>query len=154
VDDKDAYQEWHFRFYPSKDADVRCTSLRAARQALFLSLDTVAKRLGLSHQGYCHLEQSDLAGTISINSLRKCAAALGCELVYEIKPKRRFSLQIWEQLVQAIRRPRTQSALAWRAMDKMYDPCFRKEQGWSKNSGEEARGIACQHNKTRLTIQI
>lgn len=45
-----------------------------------------ADRLGMAWQSMDDLEKSEAAGTASLNSIRKGAAALNCRLVYAIVP--------------------------------------------------------------------
>jgi predicted DNA-binding mobile mystery protein A len=62
--------------------------LRAIRQALGLSLKTVAGRLGQTPQAVKQAEESEAAGTISLRRLEAAANAMGCRLVYAIVPKK------------------------------------------------------------------
>jgi predicted DNA-binding mobile mystery protein A len=62
--------------------------LRAIRQALGLSLKSVAVRLGQSPQAVSQAEESEAAGTISLKRLEAAADAMGCRLVYAIVPKK------------------------------------------------------------------
>jgi predicted DNA-binding mobile mystery protein A len=61
--------------------------LRAIRQALGLSLKTVAVRLGQTPQAVKQAEGSEAAGTITLKRLEAAADAMGCRLVYAIVPK-------------------------------------------------------------------
>ena len=61
--------------------------LRAIRQALGLSLTTVAIRLGQTPQAVKQAEKSEAAGTISLKRLEAAADAMGCRLVYAIVPR-------------------------------------------------------------------
>jgi len=58
--------------------------IRAIRQALGLSLKTVAGRLGQTPQAVKQAEESEAAGTISLRRLEAAADAMGCRLVYAI----------------------------------------------------------------------
>jgi predicted DNA-binding mobile mystery protein A len=62
--------------------------LRAIRQALGLSLKTVAGRLSQTPQAVKQAEESEAAGTISLRRLEAAADAMGCRLVYAIVPKK------------------------------------------------------------------
>lgn len=62
--------------------------LRAIRQALGLSLKTVAGRLGQTPQAVKQAEESEAAGTISLKRLEAAADAMGCRLVYAIVPRK------------------------------------------------------------------
>jgi predicted DNA-binding mobile mystery protein A len=62
--------------------------LRAIRQALGLTLKSVAGRLGQTPQAVKQAELSEAAGTISLKRLEAAADAMGCRLVYAIVPKK------------------------------------------------------------------
>lgn len=61
--------------------------LFAVRESLGLSRAAIAKRLGLSPSAIQAFEQSEARETISLQSLRKVADALGCEVVIKLVPK-------------------------------------------------------------------
>jgi predicted DNA-binding mobile mystery protein A len=61
--------------------------LRAIREALRLSLEDVGKRLGQSRRRIQEFEKAEAEDRITLDSLRRVAAALDCELVYAIVPK-------------------------------------------------------------------
>lgn len=61
--------------------------LLAVREGLGLSRLAVAKRLSMSASAIQSFEQSEARGTISIQSLRKLADALDCEVVIKLVPK-------------------------------------------------------------------
>jgi predicted DNA-binding mobile mystery protein A len=61
--------------------------LRAIREALGSSLDEVGKKLGQSRRRVQEFEKAEAQDRITLRSLKRVAAALGCELVYAIVPK-------------------------------------------------------------------
>ena len=61
--------------------------LLAVREGLGLSRRAIAKRLSMTPSAIQSFEQSEARGTISIQSLRKVADALGCEVVVTLVPK-------------------------------------------------------------------
>lgn len=61
--------------------------IRAVRQALGLSYREAAARLGVTAQSFNALEKSEVAGTISVRNLERCAEALDCHLVVAFVPK-------------------------------------------------------------------
>lgn len=61
--------------------------LRAIREGLGLSLENVGKRLGQSRRRIQEFEKAEAEDRITLDSLRRVAAALDCELVYAIVPK-------------------------------------------------------------------
>lgn len=53
----------------------------------------LAKRLAVAWQSMDDLEKSEANGTITLNSLRKVADALECQLVYALVPRSELSLK-------------------------------------------------------------
>jgi len=160
MSDKDYYQaflRWWTEDFPCQEHDQAIEIfnraelvsnkkhgwLRAAREALLISSDVAAEKLKISGPGYLKLEKMETAGNITLETLKKAAEALDCELVYAIRPRRRirFSQMIWQKLVREaelhswVRRSSRQTkpaALAKIASDLFLDPDFRKKQGWKK----------------------
>ena len=60
--------------------------LRSIRDAIGMTAQQYASRRGVASQSMEDLEKSEAAGTITINSLRRAAEALDCQLVYAILP--------------------------------------------------------------------
>ncbi len=60
--------------------------LRAVREATGMTGPQLGARLSVTRQSVEDLEKSEMAGTITLNSLRRAAAALDCRLVYAIVP--------------------------------------------------------------------
>jgi len=61
--------------------------IRAIRTALGIPRRSVAKRLGISEPSLLGIEEREVAGTISIKTLRETAEALDLVLVYGFVPK-------------------------------------------------------------------
>jgi predicted DNA-binding mobile mystery protein A len=61
--------------------------LRAIRMAVGMPASYAAKRTHLTQQGFSTLEKSEAAGTITLNSLRRAAEAIQCDLVYAVVPR-------------------------------------------------------------------
>lgn len=61
--------------------------LKALRQALGLSLKSVAERLKLTPQSIHQFEKSEAIGSISLRQLEALAGAMGCRVVYAIVPR-------------------------------------------------------------------
>ena len=61
--------------------------IRTIRDALGMSSRQLAARMGLSQPAVSQLERSEVAGRIRLDSLRRAAAALECELVYALVPR-------------------------------------------------------------------
>lgn len=61
--------------------------LRTVRTALALSGTILAKRLGVKPSTISNIEKSEIAGTVSLNTMRKLAESMGCVVVYAVVPK-------------------------------------------------------------------
>jgi predicted DNA-binding mobile mystery protein A len=68
--------------------------IRAVRQARGLSLQGLAKRLGIQRQNVLQFEKSEERGHILLWNLKRIAEAMDCELVYAIIPKRGTPLDV------------------------------------------------------------
>ena len=62
--------------------------VRAIRDALGMSSRQLAARMNISQPAVVQLERSEADGVIQINTLRRAAEALGCDLVYVLVPRR------------------------------------------------------------------
>ena len=62
--------------------------IRAVREALGMSAAALAGRLGTTGGAVTRLEQSEAADRIRLDTLRRAADALGCDLVYLLVPRR------------------------------------------------------------------
>ena len=62
--------------------------LRAIRDALGMTTKQLAERLGVSQPRIVELEQSEVSGSVTLNTLQRAAEALGCRLVYALVPER------------------------------------------------------------------
>ena len=62
--------------------------IRAVREALGMSAAALAVRLGITAGAVTRLEQSEAADRIQLDTLRRAADALGCDLVYLLVPRR------------------------------------------------------------------
>lgn len=61
--------------------------VRAIRDALGMSGPELAAHMGVTQSTVVDIEQSELHGTIKLDTLHRAADALGCELVYFIVPR-------------------------------------------------------------------
>lgn len=61
--------------------------IRAIREALGMSTAELADRMGVSQQNVSELERNEVRETIKLDTLRRAAAALDCELVYAFVPR-------------------------------------------------------------------
>jgi predicted DNA-binding mobile mystery protein A len=62
--------------------------IRAIRDALGMTTNQLARRLGVDQSRVVRLEQSELRDSLTLGSLRKAAQALDCTLVYALLPNR------------------------------------------------------------------
>ena len=61
--------------------------IRAVRDALGMSSRQLAGRLNISQPAVAQLERSEVNGAIKLDSLRRVAAALECDLIYVLVPR-------------------------------------------------------------------
>ncbi len=71
--------------------------LRAVREALGMSSMDLAARLGVNESTVLRLEASERADTAQLSSLRRAAAALDCDLVYALVPRRSLETMVLTQ---------------------------------------------------------
>ncbi len=61
--------------------------IRAIRDALGMSSTELAVRMKVTQQNVSELEQREVRGTVTLDTLRRAAAALDCDLVYALVPR-------------------------------------------------------------------
>src|SRR3984893_5963875 len=71
--------------------------LRAVRDALGMTTAQLGKRLGVSQPRIVELEQSEVSGSVTLNTLQRAAEALGCRLVYALGRHRRLAETVRER---------------------------------------------------------
>src|SRR2546427_8701911 len=71
--------------------------LRAIRDALGMTTAQFARRLGVSQPRIVELEQSEVSGTVALNTLQRAAEALGCRLVYVLVPEKPLAETVRER---------------------------------------------------------
>lgn len=62
--------------------------LRAIRQGLRMTTRQLARAVGVTQAAVVDAQRSEAKGDITLATLRRYAAALGCELTYALVPKR------------------------------------------------------------------
>lgn len=82
--------------------------LKAVRTALAVPMHRVAARSGIATTGVVAAEHGEKAGTISLNQLRKLAAAMDCELVYGLVPRQSLA-QLIEKRAEEIAQQQIQA---------------------------------------------
>lgn len=71
--------------------------LRAIRQALGMTTRQLAKSVGVTQAAVVDAERTEAKGDITLATLQRYAAALDCELVYALVPKRPLQEVVEEQ---------------------------------------------------------
>jgi predicted DNA-binding mobile mystery protein A len=74
--------------------------IREVRIALGMTSAQLAARMRISQSAVTQLEQSEVAGTARLESLRRAAAALDCDLVYALVPKRGLDRTMHDRAVE------------------------------------------------------
>ena len=77
--------------------------IRAVREALGMSAAVLAGRLGTTAGAVTRLEQSEAADRIRMDTLRRAADALGCDLVYVLVPRRPLTAVVRDRARQLAR---------------------------------------------------
>src|ERR1700722_4014905 len=72
--------------------------VRAIRVALGMSATALGARLGTTAGAVTRLEQSEAADRIRLDTLRRAADALGCDLVYLLVPRRPLTTVVHERV--------------------------------------------------------
>jgi len=62
--------------------------LRAIREALGMTTRQLAKSVGVTQGAVVDVERTEAKGDITLATLQRYAAALGCEVIYALVPKR------------------------------------------------------------------
>lgn len=75
----------------AKYTNVRTGWIAYIRQAMFMTLSNLAKASGLSLATVQQIEKREKAGKVTIETMRKMAAAMECEFVYALVPKQELS---------------------------------------------------------------
>jgi predicted DNA-binding mobile mystery protein A len=65
--------------------------VRAIREALGMSTTELAARMGVGQSRISSIEQGEVEGTIKLETLRRAADALDCDLMYALVPRTTLS---------------------------------------------------------------
>jgi predicted DNA-binding mobile mystery protein A len=101
--------------------------IRAIRDALGMSGSELADRMGISPKTIPDIERSEVAETIKLETLRRAANALDCELAYVLVPRTSLDTMV---TVQARRK-------ALRHLDPVAHHGFLEDQGVSDEGFED-----------------
>jgi predicted DNA-binding mobile mystery protein A len=77
--------------------------IRAIRDALGMTAEQLGERLRITQPSVHRLEQSEADDTIQLNTLRRVAAALDCEVIYAVVPRTSLS-ETYERAARAVAR--------------------------------------------------
>lgn len=72
--------------------------LRAIRDALGMSVDQLATRVGMTAADLADLEEAEVAGHAPVGELARVAGALGCKFVYGLVPQQTLKQMVEEQV--------------------------------------------------------
>src|ERR1035438_1330735 len=78
--------------------------VRAVREALGMSAAALSARLGTTAGAVTRLEQSEASDRIQLETLRRAADALGCDLVYLLVPRRPLATVMHDRARELARR--------------------------------------------------
>lgn len=67
--------------------------IREVREALGMSAQQLALRMGVSQPTVAKMEKSEAAGTITLQSLKKAGDAMGCRFTYAFVPREQETLE-------------------------------------------------------------
>ncbi len=78
--------------------------VQAIRSALGMTLAQLARRVGVAAPTLAKMEQGERAGTVSLNTLKRVAQALDCDLVYALVPRKPLRQKLRERAGEIARR--------------------------------------------------
>ena len=78
--------------------------IKAIREALGMNQFQLAKRLGVSQAAVAQLEKQEQDGKVQIETLKRAAQALDCELMYVLVPRRPLDAVVHERRLELARR--------------------------------------------------
>ena len=96
--------------------------VRLIRQALGMTSPQLARRLSISRQAVLDLEQREAKGAITIDALRRAAAALDCDLVYAVVPRTTLGAIVHTRALEKARRELDIIALSMRLESQGVEP--------------------------------
>jgi XRE family transcriptional regulator, regulator of sulfur utilization len=78
--------------------------IKAVRETLGMSIRQLAERTGLSKTSVTSIESSERKGSVQVNSIRRLAEGMDCELVYVLLPRQSLEEGLKNQAEQKARR--------------------------------------------------
>ena len=76
-----------WRELPARGARPNAGWIRAIREALGMTAEDLAARMGVTQSTLTRIERSERTGRIQLDTLERAADALDCELVYALVPR-------------------------------------------------------------------
>lgn len=67
------------------------------RSALGMTLPQLAKRLGVSRSRVVKIQQAEVSGALTVNTLKEVANAMNCDLVYGFIPRKSLNVILKER---------------------------------------------------------
>ena len=77
--------------------------IKAIREALGMTSKQLARRLGVSQPRASEIEKNEVAGALTLDSLRRAANALDCQLVYALIPRQPLQELVEERAAKVAR---------------------------------------------------
>jgi hypothetical protein len=75
----------------AKDTKVRAGWIRYMRHAMLMTLSNLAKTAGLTKATVQQIEKREVSGKVTLETMRRIAAAMECEFVYALVPNQDLS---------------------------------------------------------------
>ena len=95
--------------------------IRAVRTSLGMTLEQLGRRLGVGRSSVLRMEQTERSGRIQLDSLRRVAEALGCELHYVFVPRRPLDETVAARRTELARK-RLRATTHTMALEGQHDP--------------------------------
>jgi len=109
--------------------------LRTVRQAVGIPALEAAARIGVAKREIFRAEYTEIRGVISLKTLRRAAEALGCELVYGLRPKE-GTLTAMAEAIEAGRAQRRTEAWARKLQKERDQRREAAKQKWREHERE------------------
>lgn len=75
--------------------------IRSIREALGITQATLARKLGITAQSLVDIEKNEQSGKVSLQTLKRVAEVLDCEVLYSIVPRDTLEQKVQEQAFSA-----------------------------------------------------
>jgi len=102
--------------------------IRALRTSLGITAVALAKRLGVSPASVADLERSEAGGTITLNSMKKAAAAMDCIVVYALVPRTTLDDILKQRAVEKVRVLLGRVGHSMKLEDQAVEPSHTRQQ--------------------------